>query len=68
VSTWEHAFLGGKVSSLGFPREGGKTPHACIQVDGEILHATIFVLLRFLPLQPGEGTSTPCYEVNRCFL
>jgi hypothetical protein len=40
VSTWAHAVLGGKVSSLGFPRDGGKTPHACTQADRESLHTT----------------------------
>jgi hypothetical protein len=35
VSTWAHAVLGGKSNSLGFPHEGGKTPHACTQADGE---------------------------------
>jgi hypothetical protein len=42
VSTWVHAILGGKFSSLGFPGEGGQTPHACTQVDGESLHAGNF--------------------------
>jgi hypothetical protein len=35
VSTWAHAILGGKVSSLGFPPDGGQTPHACMQTDIE---------------------------------
>jgi hypothetical protein len=73
VSTWAHAILGGKVISLGFPRDGEQTPHACTQTDVEraFTQPTFVSSFFFGPLQAwggGGGTGTPCYEANCFFL
>jgi hypothetical protein len=65
VSTWAHAVLGGKVSSLGFSHDGGRLPTlACRKTKS--LHAAIL----FPPLLTSAigKTDTLYYEANCFFL